>query len=97
MTSYNWNVSQTDYEIENGFITTAHWTCLAADEDYSASIYATSSWCSGTPSIPYEQVTMTEVLDWIWANGVSKQDTEDNLAANIALQKNPVIAAGVPW
>ena len=97
MTTYNWVITQTDYETSNGFIITAHWTASAIDGDYTASTYSTSSWASGTPTIPYAQVTMAEVLDWVWANGVDKQATEDALAANIALQKNPVTSTGVPW
>ena len=97
MTTITWTVTQTDYEVSNGYIKTAHWTCNAVDGDYTASIYSTSSWASGTPTIPYAQVTMSEVLNWIWANGVDKQATEDALAANIALQKNPVTAQGLPW
>lgn len=96
-TTIVWSVPVTDYETSNGFITTAHWTATAVDGDYTASIYSTSSWASGTPTIPYAQVTMAEVLDWVWANGVDKQATEDALAANIALQKNPVTATGTPW
>jgi hypothetical protein len=46
---------------------------------------------------PYAEVTMAEVLDWIWANGVDKDATEESLAAQIEAQKNPVTAAGVPW
>ena len=97
MTTYKWVITQTDYETSNGFILTAHWTCNAVDGDYTASIYSTCSWADGTPTIPYAQVTMAEVLDWVWANGVDKQATEDALAANIALQKNPVTATGTPW
>ena len=96
-TSYNWVITQTNYETANGFITQAHWTCNAVDGDYTASVYSTSSWASGTPTIPYAQVTMAEVLDWVWANGVDKTATEAALAANIELQKNPVTATGVPW
>ena len=95
--AYNWLISQTDYETATGFITTAHWTATAVDGAYTASIYSTSSWDSGTPTIPYASVTMAEVLDWVWANGVDKQATEDALASNIALQKNPVTASGTPW
>jgi hypothetical protein len=95
-TQYTWTVTQTDYETSNGFITTAHWTCNAVDGDYTASIYSTSSWASGTPTVPYASVTMAEVLNWIWES-VDKQATEDALAANIALQKNPVTAQGLPW
>ena len=97
MTTYNWIITETDYETSNGFILTAHWTCNAVDGDYTASIYSTSSWAAGTPTIPYAQVTMAEVLDWCWANGVDKTATEAALAANIALQKNPVTAQGLPW
>ena len=96
-TSYNWVITQTNYETANGFINCAHWTCNAVDGDYTASIYSTSSWASGTPTIPYAQVTMAEVLDWIWTNGVDKTATETALAQNIELQKNPVTATGTPW
>ena len=97
MITYNWNISQTNYETANGFIITAHWQCTAVDGEFSASTYLTSSWPSGTPTIPYAEVTMAEVLDWIWANGVDKYATEEGLAAQIEAQKNPVTAAGVPW
>ena len=91
-----WNINQTDYETANGFITTAHWTATAVDGEYSASVYGTCGF-TGTPTIPYAQVTMAEVLDWCWANGVDKDAIEASLAANIALQKNPVVESGVPW
>ena len=91
-----WTITQTDYETANGFITCAHWTCNAVDGDYTASIYSTSSWASGTPTIPYASVTMAEVLDWVWES-VDKTATETALAAQIALQKAPVTASGTPW
>ena len=91
-----WNISQTDYETANGFITTAHWNCTAVDGEYSASVYGTCGF-TGTPTIPYAQVTMAEVLDWCWASGVDKDAIEASLAEQIALQKNPVVESGVPW
>jgi hypothetical protein len=42
-------------------------------------------------------VTKQEVLNWCWANGVDKSAVEANLAAQIALLKNPVSAVGLPW
>ena len=92
-----WKIVQCDRLTETGFIQTAHWTVNAIDGVYSASAYGTCGFAAATPSIPYDQVTMQEVLDWCWANGVDKDATEANLAAQIALQKNPVTAAGVPW
>ena len=92
-----WTITQTNYEVSNGFITTAHWTATAVDGDYTASIYSTCSWSDGTPTIPYNQVTMQEVLQWCWNSGVDKTATEAALAQNIELQKHPVTATGVPW
>ena len=92
-----WTITQTDYEVSNGFITTAHWTATAVDGEHTASIYSTCSFAAAEPSIPYASVTMQEVLGWCWNNGVDKDATEAALAANIALQKNPVTATGTPW
>ena len=92
-----WTITQTNYETANGFITTAHWTATAVDEGYTASIWSTCSWQPGTPTIPYDSVTMQEVLDWCWTSGVDKDATEASLLAQIELQKNPVTATGVPW
>ncbi len=92
-----WTISTLERETSNGFVTTAHWRATAVDGDYTASIYSTCSWSDGTPTIPYADLTQETVLGWVWANGVSKEDTETALAANIALQKNPVTSTGVPW
>ncbi len=95
--SYNWLITNCDSLTSDGFITTAHWTATAIDGDYTASIYATCSWQPGTPSIPYNQVTQQEVLNWCWSSGVDKDATEAALAQNIELQKNPVTTTGLPW
>jgi hypothetical protein len=92
-----WTISTLERETSNGFVFTAHWQATATDGDYTASTYSTCSWAEGTPTIPYADLTQETVLNWVWANGVDKQATEDALAANIALQKNPVTAQGTPW
>ena len=92
----NWTISTMEREVSNGFVITVHWQATATDGDYTASIYSTASWADGTPVIPYENLTPETVLGWVWET-VSKQATEDALAANIALQKNPVTATGTPW
>ena len=92
-----WNISQLDRQTSDGFVYCAHWQATATDGDYSASVYNTCSWQPGTPTIPYDSVTMHEVLDWCWAGGVDKDATEASLLAQIELQKNPVTATGVPW
>ena len=91
-----WTISQLDRNTANGFVTNAHWTCTAVDGEHSASTYATCSWADGTVNTPYADLTQATVLGWVWES-VDKQATEDALAANIALQKNPVQASGTPW
>ena len=97
MTTTTWKITQTDYLVADGFITTAHWTATAVDGVYSASAYSTCGFAAATPAIPYASVTEAEVLDWCWANGVDKDATEASLAEQIELQKAPVTATGVPW
>jgi hypothetical protein len=92
-----WKITQCDRLTADNFITTAHWTATAVDGDYTASIYSTCSWADGSPTIPYNQVTESEVLQWVWDSGVDKTATEAALAQNIELQKNPVTATGTPW
>ena len=92
-----WKIAQCDRLTADGFITTAHWTATAVDGDYTAGAYGTCGFAAGTPSIPYADVTEQEVLDWCWAGGVDKAAVEASLAAQIDLQKAPVVSAGVPW
>jgi hypothetical protein len=91
-----WTISTLERETSNGFVTTAHWQATAVDGDYTASIYSTCSWADGTPTIPYANLTEATVLNWVWET-VDKTATETALAAQIALQKNPVTATGTPW
>lgn len=92
-----WTITQLDRLTSDGYITTAHWTCAGVDGDFSASVYATCSFESGVPVIPYDQVTQAEVLNWIWSAGVDKAATEAAVAAQIEAQKNPTTATGLPW
>jgi hypothetical protein len=67
---------------------------------YNATNYGTAGF-SPDPTAPdytpYADVTESQVLDWVWADGVDKDATETSLQANIDAQINPVTASGVPW
>lgn len=50
--------------------------------------------------IQYETVTKEDILNWIWSNGVSKEDTELEVMSMIEKQKNPDLdqtVSGLPW
>lgn len=97
MITYNWQILNLNRNTSDGFIKVAHWQCTGADGDITSSVYATVSFEDGTPTIPYDNVTEAEVLNWIWANGVDKDATEASIAARIEELKNPVEASGLPW
>ena len=91
-----WTISQLDRNTADGFVTTAHWQATAVDGEHTASIYSTCSLADGTVNTPYADLTQSTVLGWVWES-VDKTATEAALAANIALQKNPVQLSGTPW
>ena len=92
-----WTISQLDRQTSDGFVYQAHWTCTVVDGEHSASVYSTCSWSDGTPTVDYADLTQEQVLGWIWANDVDKDATEAALAAQIAEQKAPKTARGLPW
>ena len=98
--TYDWTIAQCEHEVATGGITVAHWRVSAVDGDYTASAYGT---CGFTPDpaapdfVPYANVTEAEVLNWCWAGGVDKAETEANRASQINALKNPTTEPGLPW
>lgn len=94
---YTWNVTQTEYETATGFITKAYFSCTATEGEYTKSINSTCSWSDGTATIPYADVTMADILSWLWESGLDKAVTEASVKYQLELLKNPVKASGLPW
>ena len=90
-----WTISQLDRQTSDDFVTTAHWQAVATDGDYSASVINTCSW-TGEPTVSYDSLTQADVLAWVWQS-VDKEAVEAALEAQIAEQKAPKIAKGLPW
>ena len=90
-----WTISQLDRQTSDGFVTTAHWQAVATDGEYSASVINTCSW-TGEPTVSYDSLTQDDVLAWVWQS-VDKEAVEAALEAQIAEQKAPKIARGLPW
>jgi len=94
-------ISQMDRHTTDGFVNVVHWNASQVDGDFSASTYSTASFTKedGINYVPYADLTEAAVIEWVkgslGAEGVAAVDAA--LAANIELQKNPVIATGTPW
>ena len=97
--TYTWTIPTVENTIATGGIDTIHWRCDAVDGDHSVGSYGTVG-CTPDPSasdfIAYDSVTEANCIEWAQAD-VGKDDTEANLAAQIAVLKAPTQATGVPW
>jgi len=76
-----------------------HWTCAGVQDTYNASVYSTTSIpAPGTSFTPYPNLTQSQVLGWVWANGVDKTATEAAVQQQINNQINPpVVTPPLPW
>ncbi len=99
-----WAVVQMDaypeYEGEPDVVFTVHWTLSGTDGTYSGSSYGSVgiTLTEGSTFTPYADLTLDQVLGWVWANGVDKDATEANVAAQIEAQINPtVVTPSLPW
>ena len=99
-----WNVVQMDaypeYEGEPDVVFTVHWTCAGTDGTYSGSTYGSvgSTLTEGSTFTPYADLTLDQVLGWVWTNGVDKDAQEASVAAQIENQINPTtINPPIPW
>jgi len=91
-----WKIAQLDRQTSDGLVTTAHYTVNAVDGDYSAGSYGTVGFERGDTFIAYESLTEAQVIAWV-KDKLEVAEIEASLAAQIALQKAPVTATGVPW
>jgi len=98
MTTYLWTIQQMDRLTADGFVVTVHYNVSATDGTYSANTYGTVGYTEqpGETYTPYADLTEAQVVGWVH-NSLNKDATEASLAAQIALQQNPVTATGTPW
>jgi hypothetical protein len=85
---------------ETDVVFNVHWSCNGVQDTYSASVYNTQQVTvdSSEPFTPYNQLTETQVLGWVWASGVDRAATEAAVQQQIDNQINPpVVTPPLPW
>ena len=103
MTTITWVIELLDCvpQVPEGadYVVTAYWRCTGVDADYSGTVYATTSFPVVQGAFtPYADLTLDQVLGWVWANGVDKAATEAAVEGQIEAQKNPpIVAPPLPW
>jgi hypothetical protein len=104
MTTFNWNINQLNaYPEKDGkqdVVFTVHWTLEGVDGEATGSSYGSAGVTLDpeAPYTPYADLTKDQVLAWVWASGVDKDETENAINAQIESQKNPtVVSPPLPW
>ena len=102
-----WTIANLERNVADGGVTVAHWrvteeeTVGTGDDavTYTASAYGTVGFTPDADAddfVAYDSLTEEVVMGWVWES-VNQEETEAALTANIAGQKNPVSADGMPW
>jgi hypothetical protein len=103
-TIYTWSVVALDCYPQEGretdVVFTAHWTAEGTDGVFSGSAYGSVGIPVGSKSgfTPYADLTESQVLSWVWDNGVDKDAIETSIAHQIENQVNPpIVTPPLPW
>lgn len=102
-TEVNWTIAAIDCATVEGdktnVVKTVHWRCDGVDGDYTGSICAACKLPAPEGDfIAYADLTKDQVLSWVWANGVDKDNAESVVRAQIDAAKNPpIVQPALPW
>lgn len=91
-----YSIAQLDRQTYDGLVTIAHWRVDAIDGEHSAGAYGTVGFERGDTFTAYDSLTEAQVIAWV-KDKLDAAEIEASLATQIALQKAPVTATGVPW
>ena len=98
MASVTWALANTDYDLDDGFVHTAHWTVTRVDGDYSASSYGSCALTKPESLTSRTDLTTAEIIADVKAVLGTDAVTaiENSLVANISEQKTPTKGSFVP-
>ena len=91
-----YTINQLDRNTSDNFVTTVHYNVTKVDGEFSASTYGTVGFEAGTPTTPFASLTKAQVIEWV-KDKLGEETVEASLASQIAAQKNPTTATGMPW
>ena len=100
-----WSIVNLERRIDDGIVIAVHWQAIGVEEfegeSYSYNINNLTAVeeppAEGYEVVPYDDLTEEIVLNWIWNDGVYKEEIEEQIQDNINRLKFPVIGSGIPW
>lgn len=93
-------INTLERKVDNGFVTTVHWSSIKTSGEHTASQYGTESFEATEGSfVPFNQLTQEMVTGWLkerWgAEGLAAKEAA--LDAQLAALANPPVMSGLPW
>jgi len=97
----NWSIENMERQQDSGLVTKVKWTVtLVKDMEFSNTNGVVELKASNS-FVPFEELTKSQVLDWVWNAGVDKSAIEAQLeilvSEKLAKAQTNLIANGVPW
>jgi len=97
----NWSIENMERQQDSGLVTKVKWTVtLVKDMEFSNTNGVVELQASNS-FVPFEELTKSQVLDWVWNSGVDKSAIEAQLeilvSEKLAKAQTNIIANGVPW
>ncbi len=97
----NWSIENMERQQDSGLVTKVKWTVtLVKDMEFSNTNGVVELQASNS-FVPFEELTKSQVLDWVWNAGVDKSAIEAQLeilvSEKLAKTQTNLIANGVPW
>ena len=98
-TTITWHIANLERETADGFVYTAHYTIDATDGTYNAGAYGSIGFQRPDNLIPYGSLKEAEVIGWVQDElGDEKvAEIEAALESQLAEQRSPSKASGIPW
>ena len=98
MATVTWALANTDYDLDDGFVHTAHWTVTRVDGDYSSSSYGSSPLTKPESLISRTDLKTADIIADVKAVLGTDQVTaiETGLTLKISEEKTPTQGSFVP-
>lgn len=94
-----WKVESTEWNLETGGVTTAHWRVVASDEENTVDAYGSVGF-SPDPENPnfisLDNLSEEDVILWV-KEYINAEEIESSLVSQLDKLKNPVSQSGLPW
>jgi hypothetical protein len=91
-----YKIDNLERQVSDDLVIVAHWRVDAVDGEHTAGAYGSVGFTRGDDFIPFEELTETQVIDWVKAQ-LEVEQIEAALANQIEALKEPKSVSGLPW